>query len=300
MRSIWLFVAAAGLVHGSTIYTVVDLGPFSGSAPVSNSNASGEIAGGNGHAIVIHGAATLDLGVLPGGSWSAAYGINAPGDVTGYGDTSNGHFRGFVWTPGGGMTMLGTLGGLDSYGMAINDNGVVAGQSSTAAGYIQAFISTASGLTGLGTLGGTSSYAYGIDNAGAVVGYSTMGDGSLHAFVYGNGIMLDLNGLVPANSGWLLNAAYAIDNAGEIVGTGIFDGGNHEFRLDPVTTASATGTPDHGGSAPSRATPEPSTLALIGFGLLLFGCWRARTQHAGPTLSRRGGGDRAGGAFAEK
>jgi probable HAF family extracellular repeat protein len=271
-------VAAAGLVHGSTIYTIIDLGAFSGSsAPVSNANASGEIAGGNGHAIVIDGAATLDLGVLPGGSWSAAYGINAAGDVTGYGDTSNGHFRGFVWTPGGGMTMLGTLGGLDSYGMAINDSGVVAGHSSTTSGYIQAFISTGSGLTDLGTLGGTSSYAYGINDAGAVAGYSTMGDGSLHAFVYGNGIMLDLNGLVPANSGWLLNAAYAIDNAGEIVGTGIFNGAKHEFRLDPVTGASETGAPAQTGYTPSLATPEPSTMALIGLGLVLFGSRRART-----------------------
>jgi probable HAF family extracellular repeat protein len=264
-------VAAAGLVHGSTIYTVVDLGPFSGSAPVSNSNASGEIAGGNGHAIVIDGANTTDLGVLPGGSWSAAYGINSAGDVTGYGDTSNGHFRGFIWTPGGGMTMLGTLGGLDSYGMAINDSGVAAGHSSTTSGYIHAFVSGGSGLTDLGTLGGTSSYAYGIDDVGAAVGYSTMGDGSLHAFVYGNGIMLDLNGTVPANSGWLLNAAYAIDNAGEIVGTGIYNGAKHEFRLRPMTAVSETGTPAQAGSAPSLATPEPSTLALIGIGLVLFG-----------------------------
>src|SRR5258708_37560440 len=93
MRPVWLMVAVTGLAHGSTIYTIVDLGPFSGAAPVSNSNASGAVAGGDGHAIVVDVATTMDLGVLPGGALSAAYGINATGDVTGYGDTSSRHFR---------------------------------------------------------------------------------------------------------------------------------------------------------------------------------------------------------------
>jgi probable HAF family extracellular repeat protein len=267
MKKVLLWIAAAGLAHGTALYTIVDLGLFNGLAPISNSNASGQIAGGDGHAIVIDGAATIDLGVLPGGSWSAAYGINASGEVTGYGDTSSGHFRGFTWTPATGMTMLGTLGGLDSYGMAINDSGVVAGHSSTSSGYIHGFVSSWSGLTDLGTLGGTSSYAYGIDNSGAVVGYSTMGDDSLHAFLYSAGAMLDLNGLVSTGSGWVLNAAYGIDNAGQIVGTGAYNGAVHEFRLDPVGGESAAG---------ATSVPEASTMVLIGVGLMVLGWFRFR------------------------
>jgi probable HAF family extracellular repeat protein len=274
-------MAAAGLAHGTALYTIVDLGPFSGAAPVSNSNASGQIAGGDGHAIVTSGATTIDLGVLPGGSWSAAYGINGSGEVTGYGDTSSGHFRGFTWTAASGMTMLGTLGGLDSYGMAIDDSGEVAGHSSTSSGYIHAFVSTGNGLADLGTLGGTSSYAYGIDNAGAVVGYSTTFDGSQHAFVYSGGAMLDLNGLISASSGWVLNAAYSIDGAGRIVGTGMFNGANHEFRLDPLSASPGTG-------APPTSTPETSTIVSIGLGLAALGRFRfrRRSQTAAKPLAR--------------
>ncbi len=280
MRAVWLMVAVAGLARGSTIYTIVDLGPFNGAAPVSNSNASGAVAGGDGHAIVVDGATTTDLGVLHGGAWSAAYGINATGDVTGYGDTSSGHFRAFVWTPGGGMAMMGTLGGLDSYGMAINDSGVVAGHSSNAGGYIQAFISAGGGLIDLGTLGGMSSYAYGINDAGAVVGYSTMIDAGMHAFIYEGGTMLDLNGMIASGSGWMLNAAYAIDGAGEIVGTGTYNGAEHEFRLEPVSTASVAGG---SGVTTATSTPEPSTFVLIGVGLIVFAyCVGSRISPARP------------------
>src|SRR5947207_10297170 len=111
MKKVLLWIVAASLANGTALYTIVDHGPFSGAAPTSSSNASGQIAGGDGHAIVTSGAGTIDLGVLPGGSWSAAYGINASGEVTGYGDMSSGHFRGFTWTPASGMTMLSTLGG---------------------------------------------------------------------------------------------------------------------------------------------------------------------------------------------
>jgi probable HAF family extracellular repeat protein len=272
MRMVWFMVAVAGLAHGSTIYTIVDLGRFSGQAPVSNSNASGAVVGGNGHAIVIDGATTTDLGVFPGGSWSAGYGINASGDVTGYGGTSGGHFRGFIWTPGGGMTMLGTLGGLDSYGMAINDSDMVAGHSSTSGGYMHAFVWAGGGLSDLGTLGGMSSYSYGINDTGAVVGYSVMSDGSMHAFLYVGGTMRDLNGLIGGGSGWMLNAAYGIDNKGEILGVGTYNGAEHEFRLEPVDT----GGSGAGGSGVVLSAPEPSAFVLIGVGLMVLRWLRFR------------------------
>src|SRR5205085_8252214 len=82
------------------------------------------------------GASTTDLGVLPGGDWSSAYGINLSGAVAGYSDTSlTGQFLGFIWTLSTGMTALGTLGGLSSWAMAINDNGAIAGSSVASDGY---------------------------------------------------------------------------------------------------------------------------------------------------------------------
>ena len=44
--------------------------------------------------------------------------------------------------------------------------------------------------------------------------------------------MLDLNSLIPSDSGWDLLEAYGINDAGEIVGEGLYDGQSHAFRLD--------------------------------------------------------------------
>ncbi|MDX1252485.1 MAG: DUF11 domain-containing protein [Gammaproteobacteria bacterium] len=45
--------------------------------------------------------------------------------------------------------------------------------------------------------------------------------------------MQDLNGLIPANSGWVLFNASGINNAGQIVGWGAFNGQIHGFLLTP-------------------------------------------------------------------
>ena len=54
----------------------------------------------------------------------------------------------------------------------------------------------------LGTLGGGSSYAYGVNDSGEIVGYSWLANGGQSAFLYDDGTMLDLNSLLPSNSGW--------------------------------------------------------------------------------------------------
>jgi probable HAF family extracellular repeat protein len=226
---------AAGVLNGSNLYTIVDLGPSGDSSPQSLSSGAG---------------------FLPGGSWSATYGINASGEAVGYGDIGAGDFRAFTWTQSSGITMLGTLGGVDSWGMAIDDSGEVAGHSTTASGYVHAFADDGGSLEDLGTLGGLSSYAYGIDNSGTIVGYSTLSDGGTHAFVFLNGVMFDLNNLIPTNSGWTLNEAFSIDNAGQIFGEGVHNGQFDSFRLDAASFA--------------QAVPEPSTFILFGIGFVVL------------------------------
>jgi len=45
--------------------------------------------------------------------------------------------------------------------------------------------------------------------------------------------MNDLNNLIPAKSGWVLEQAYGINNSGLIVGTGTLNGAEHGFLLTP-------------------------------------------------------------------
>ena len=77
----------------------------------------------------------------------------------------------------------------------------------------------------LGTLGGTFSLAGGINNKGEVVGpsFSAPGptSGSPRAFLWRNGIMHDLNALVPPDSPLYLLVAYGINDSGEIAGFGV-------------------------------------------------------------------------------
>jgi probable HAF family extracellular repeat protein len=235
-------------------------------------NDAGAVIGGDGHGILLTNGTLQDLGVLPGGNWSSAYGINNAGTVVGYGDIGTGLFRGFVWTSAGGMAELGTFGGNNSYATAVNSSGEVVGHASLSSGYENAFLDVGGVMTDLGSLGGGSSYAYGINDSGVVVGYGWVaGVADPHAFIYMNGAMLDLNALIPSGSGWELLEAYAINNSGEIVGEGLLNGQSHAFRLDAETGSSSF-------AFDVQPVPEPGMAPVIGigFGLLLVCEWRSR------------------------
>lgn len=92
----------------------------------------------------------------------------------------------------------------------------------------------------LGTLNsGLTSDARDINEKNQVVGtsltwpyLSSLSDpDKYHAFIWEDDLMVDLNALIPQDSGWTLNIAYAINNKGDIVGTGWFDGQLHGFLL---------------------------------------------------------------------
>jgi probable HAF family extracellular repeat protein len=52
--------------------------------------------------------------------------------------------------------------------------------------------------------------------------------------VWKNGKMIELNKLLPPNSGWKLQYANAINNKGQIVGYGTFQGQTRAFLLKPL------------------------------------------------------------------
>jgi hypothetical protein len=81
--------------------------------------------------------------------------------------------------------------------------------------------------------------------------------------------MLDLNSLLPANSGWVLEEAFGINDAGQITGMGLYNGQASAFLM----------------TDPPAPVPEPGTSLAIGIGLGLIALWRRRG--AGDGQARR-------------
>ena len=149
--------------------------------------------------------------------------INDAGQVVGTLQSPGQDPRAYLWTPGGSVQDLGTLGGTRSVAYAINELGQVAGVSTTATGQAHAFLWTpGQGMQDLGTLpGAISSTARGINDNGQVVGESLFPkvlptEPQRHAFLWTPGAgMQDLGAL---GQGLTSSVAYDINNAGQVVG----------------------------------------------------------------------------------
>jgi probable HAF family extracellular repeat protein len=146
----------------------------------------------------------------PPGS-GGAFVINDRGAVAGH--TLGGLTRAFV-VEAGKLRMLGTLGGRESWALAINDLGHVAGFGATRSGATHAFLWQDGRMRDLGTLGGRESRAYDLNERGQVVGTSTTATGDEHAFLWEDGKMRDLGTL-----GGKTSSGVAINDRGQVVGT---------------------------------------------------------------------------------
>ena len=151
-------------------------------------------------------------------------------------------------TMGSGSMMTMGMGGMGASGgqsWFVNDAGQTAGQAQMPGGNYHAFVSGGGSMMGrmnvdLGTLGGTNSIAYCLNNAGTVVGTAGLASGMPHAFMVTNAMgmmvhMMDLNDMIPSNSGWELMEARGINASGQIVGWGMHGGRTNAFLLTPVS-----------------------------------------------------------------
>jgi probable HAF family extracellular repeat protein len=183
-----------------------------------------------------------NLGGLSKSIFTAALDINDNNQIVGesifsYGPPLRSHA--FEWSAALGMKDLGTLaGGTTSMANAINDSGVMAGQSNSGGlrnAWHAVMWNVARKIQDLGTLpGGTYSVAFGINDSDEVVGYGNIFNNAPHAFLWTRAAgMRDLNSLIPANSGWVLINANAINRLGQITGYGRFKGHNRGFLLSP-------------------------------------------------------------------
>jgi probable HAF family extracellular repeat protein len=133
-----------------------------------------------------------------------------------------------LWEKDGSVTDLGNLGAaVVNMALSINNQGQVAGTSSLSVDSqpnvgIHAFLWTkGTGMRDLGALpGDVGSVGLGLDESGNVAGVSFDKDGNPRAVLWQNGVMSDLNTLIPASSPLYLMFAEGINSSGEIVGFG--------------------------------------------------------------------------------
>jgi len=73
-----------------------------------------------------------------------------------------------------------------------------------------------------------------INNQGVIVGFALDASFNERAIIFQGKTPVDLNTLIPPNSGWYLECAQGINDAGEIVGFGTINGSTHAFLATPM------------------------------------------------------------------
>jgi probable HAF family extracellular repeat protein len=170
--------------------------------------------------------------------------INDIGQVAGsvpFNAGSGSCFHAFLYANGTRRDLGALPGHQCSSGQAINNRGDVAGVSRTDVSTFEErlFIYSAGVLHDLGSLGGCPScghsYVTAMNNSGQIVGfYWPAGGAPFSAFLYTDGLLTDLNSLIPADSGWILKTANDVNERGEIVGWGFLNGQKRAFLLTPA------------------------------------------------------------------
>jgi probable HAF family extracellular repeat protein len=160
-----------------------------------------------------------------------AFGINDYGQVVGYSGSCIAATHAVVWKNNTAFVLKDLGGKRSNIAFAINNRGQAVGKVRSAddTTYVAALWQADGTLTNLGILPGDfAAFATGINSRGQVVGNNF--DSSFnwsHGFIWQNGVMTDINKLIPANSNLFVISASNINERGQISGMATVLAGPH-------------------------------------------------------------------------
>jgi len=205
-------------------------------------NESGQVVGfsylpnGEWHAFLYGNGIMRDLGCPSsegGACYSYAIDINDYGQIVG----GSSYDRAFLYSSGT-MTYIDPPYSSSGRAYGINNHGQIAGyfyKEDTGRG----FFYSQNTFINFAAVNSPYTTGFALNELGQVVGGAFVWDDHgcrvcdyrRHAIMFDNGVVTDLNTLLPANSGWELVWAYAINNSGHIVGEGMMNGQTHAFLV---------------------------------------------------------------------
>jgi hypothetical protein len=186
---------------------------------------------------------TVNLPGLAGSPYGgAAAAINNSGTIVGSAYTSTGGFEAVTYSPSAPAQPLpAPIGSTGTEALALSQhNGYIVGDAILSNGtYAAAQFGPGSASATLPDLSGTNNCsAAGVNSSGMAVGNCyTAGQTNSTAVLWQSGAATNLNSLIAANTGWVLEQATGVNDIGQISGFGTYNGNVNAFTLTPAPAA---------------------------------------------------------------